>query len=163
MGTVSDGPHLHDKATRGEALSPEERVCLDTWYAEQDAAEAVVLADPAEHQTIAALRSSAAGSDRSPVVEAVRAARGGIGMAIMQVRKRGQVTLPQAIRDAYHLDDGSELEVTPLDATRFEVRVLPPQDDLLALLDEFAGEGPVPDLDAERQALAAALRSGDRP
>lgn len=81
-------------------------------------------------------------------------------MATMQVRKRGQVTLPQAIRDTYHLDDGSELEVTPLDETRFEVRVLPAPDTLLALLDEFADEGPAPDLDAEREAFAAALAAG---
>ena len=81
-------------------------------------------------------------------------------MATMQVRKRGQVTLPLAIREAYHLDDGSELEVIPLDATRFEVRVLPPPGALLALLDEFADEGPAPDLDAERAAFAAALAAG---
>ena len=81
-------------------------------------------------------------------------------MATMQVRKRGQVTLPQAIRDAYHLDDGSELEITPIDATRFEVRVLPAPGALLALLDEFADDGPVPDLDAERAAFAAALAAG---
>ncbi|HEX5502545.1 MAG TPA: AbrB/MazE/SpoVT family DNA-binding domain-containing protein [Thermomicrobiales bacterium] len=84
-------------------------------------------------------------------------------MATMQVRKRGQVTLPQVIRDAYRLHDGSELEVIPLDATRFEVRVLTPPGDLLALLDEFADAGPAPDLDAEREALAAALAAGDRP
>ena len=81
-------------------------------------------------------------------------------MATMQVRKRGQVTLPRAIREAYRLDDGSELEVIPLDATRFEVRVLPPPGTLLALLDEFADEGPAPDLDAERAALTAALAAG---
>lgn len=83
-------------------------------------------------------------------------------MATMQVRKRGQVTLSQIIRDIYHLEDGSELEVIPLDATRFEVRVLPAPGDLLALLDEFADDGPAPDLDAERAALAAALAAGDR-
>ncbi len=82
-------------------------------------------------------------------------------MATMQVRKRGQVTLPQAIREAYHLDDGSELEVIPLDATRFEVRVLPPPGVLLALLDEFADEDPAPDLDVERAAFAAALAASE--
>ena len=85
-------------------------------------------------------------------------------MATMQVRKRGQVTLPQAIREAYHLEDGSELEVIPLDATRFEVRVLTAPAALVALLDEFADAGPAPDLDAERLALAAALAGhGPRP
>ena len=31
---------LHDRATRGEDLSPEEQECLDAWYQAQDQAEA---------------------------------------------------------------------------------------------------------------------------
>ena len=39
---VSDelGKQLHDRATRGEALSPEEQAQLKDWYATQDRAEA---------------------------------------------------------------------------------------------------------------------------
>jgi len=81
-------------------------------------------------------------------------------MATVPVGKRGQVTLPRAIRDAYGLDDGSKLEIVPIDATRFEVRVLPAPGVLLTLLDEFADEGPAPDLEAERAAFAAALATG---
>ena len=38
---VSDelGKQLHDRATRGEALSAQERASLETWYAAQDRAE----------------------------------------------------------------------------------------------------------------------------
>lgn len=81
-------------------------------------------------------------------------------MATVQVRERGEVTLPQAIRDAYQLDDWSELKIVPIDATRFEVHVLPAPGVLLTLLDEFADEGPAPDLEAERSAFAAALAAG---
>lgn len=35
------GQRLHDRATRGERLSVEERVVLDTWYRQQDADEMV--------------------------------------------------------------------------------------------------------------------------
>ena len=34
---------LHDKATRGGALSPEEQASLDAWYAAEDAGEARAL------------------------------------------------------------------------------------------------------------------------
>ena len=38
---VSDelGKQLHDRATRGEALSAQERAVLETWYTAQDRAE----------------------------------------------------------------------------------------------------------------------------
>ena len=42
---VSDelGKQLHDRATRGEALTIEEQAQLEAWYAEQDRVEAVLL------------------------------------------------------------------------------------------------------------------------
>lgn len=41
---VSDelGKQLHDRATRGEALSIEERAQLEAWYAEKDRAEVLL-------------------------------------------------------------------------------------------------------------------------
>lgn len=33
------GPRLHDRATRGQPLTPEETVALQAWYAQQDQAE----------------------------------------------------------------------------------------------------------------------------
>lgn len=38
------GPQLHHRSTLDEPLSAEEQVLLDTWYAEQDAIEAAILA-----------------------------------------------------------------------------------------------------------------------
>jgi hypothetical protein len=42
---ISDelGIRLHDRETRGELLTPEEQTQLDAWYAQQDAAEAMIL------------------------------------------------------------------------------------------------------------------------
>jgi len=37
------GQQLHDRATRGQALSPDERAQLDDWYAAQDRMEAAEL------------------------------------------------------------------------------------------------------------------------
>lgn len=34
---------LHDRATRGEKLTPEEQQILDAWYREQDQAEHAIL------------------------------------------------------------------------------------------------------------------------
>jgi len=51
---------LHNRATRGETLSPEEQAQLEEWYAAQDRAEAddLSLTEPAE--TIAALQAQIA-------------------------------------------------------------------------------------------------------
>jgi bifunctional DNA-binding transcriptional regulator/antitoxin component of YhaV-PrlF toxin-antitoxin module len=86
-------------------------------------------------------------------------------MATVQVRDRGQVTLPREIRSAYHLTDGSKLQMTPIDNERFEVRVIPARRSVLELMEIYAQEGEAPDIDAEREALGdaleAALRTGD--
>ncbi len=39
MTTDKLAQHLHDRATRGEPLTPEERAALGAWYADQDRAE----------------------------------------------------------------------------------------------------------------------------
>src|SRR5256885_917372 len=48
---------LHDKATRGETLSAEERACLENWYARQDQAENALLAGTPAPLTLAALQA----------------------------------------------------------------------------------------------------------
>src|SRR5438067_6613006 len=60
MGAESDGAQLHDKATRGAALSAAEREWLDAWYAAQDAAEQASLSQPVPSPTVAALRAQIA-------------------------------------------------------------------------------------------------------
>ncbi len=78
-------------------------------------------------------------------------------MATVSVRHDGQVLLPQEIRAAYHLTEGSVLEILPVGTDRFEVRVVAARPPLLDLLDEFADEGEAPDIAIEREALAAVL------
>jgi len=55
---VSDelGKQLHDRATRGEALSAQERASLETWYAAQDRAEMDAL-DLATPETVTRLQA----------------------------------------------------------------------------------------------------------
>ncbi len=51
---------LHDRATRGETPSPEERAQLEEWYAAQDRAEADDLGLTTSDETIAALQAQIA-------------------------------------------------------------------------------------------------------
>ena len=55
---VSDelGKQLHDRATRGETLSAQERASLETWYATQDRAEMDSL-DLTTTETVAILQA----------------------------------------------------------------------------------------------------------
>ena len=55
---VSDelGKQLHDRATRGETLSAQERALLETWYAAQDRAEMDTL-DLTTPETVAILQA----------------------------------------------------------------------------------------------------------
>jgi nicotinic acid mononucleotide adenylyltransferase len=47
---------LHDRATRGGAISPEEQAELQAWYDEQDRVEAAILAGSPESASATALR-----------------------------------------------------------------------------------------------------------
>lgn len=89
-------------------------------------------------------------------------------MTTIQVRERGQITLPKEIRAAYHLDTGTRLLVVPLDAERFEVRVMPAHRPIFELMDLYTQDGEAPNIDAEREALGDALydairTGGSRP
>ena len=48
---------LHDKATRGIALSAEEQARLEAWYAEQDAAEQALLSKGQPLSNVAELQA----------------------------------------------------------------------------------------------------------
>jgi hypothetical protein len=50
------GQRLHDRATRGEQLSEEERASLESWYAQQDAEEMAALVNTTPSEDVAALR-----------------------------------------------------------------------------------------------------------
>jgi hypothetical protein len=49
--------HLHDKATRGLALSAEEQARLEAWYTEQDQQERAVLGPTGSSQRLATLHT----------------------------------------------------------------------------------------------------------
>ena len=58
MTTDDQARQLHDRATRGEALAPEERTLLDEWYAREDREEGALLSRNAStSQATEALRS----------------------------------------------------------------------------------------------------------
>jgi len=56
---ISDdlGQVLHDRSTRGETLSAEEQIQLETWYEDQDNLESNILVTTPEENTIANLQS----------------------------------------------------------------------------------------------------------
>src|SRR5262245_23170745 len=59
------GQRLHDKATRGGVLTPEERTLLEAWYARHDAEEAQLLSRAQPPQELEELRAQvAAGATR---------------------------------------------------------------------------------------------------
>lgn len=78
-------------------------------------------------------------------------------MIAIQVRDRGQITLPKEIRAAYHLDAGTRLLLVPLDDERFEVRVIPTRRSIFELMDLYTQDGEAPNIDAAREALGDTL------
>jgi bifunctional DNA-binding transcriptional regulator/antitoxin component of YhaV-PrlF toxin-antitoxin module len=68
-------------------------------------------------------------------------------MAIARVQTRGQVTIPQEIREACGIVAGADLFFIDAAPGRFECRVLPPRRSLLEVIDEYAVDGVAPDLD----------------
>ncbi len=57
MTADEPGQRLHDRATRGESLSPMEHARLDEWLAAQDAAEGQLLSSQSDESSLATLRS----------------------------------------------------------------------------------------------------------
>ena len=52
MSNKDIGEKLHDMATRGKTLSPEEQKLLRAWYDDQDSAESESLSSGAEAETL---------------------------------------------------------------------------------------------------------------
>lgn len=57
MSTDALARNLHDRATRGEALSTEEKSVLSQWYSQQDMQEASLLAAKPQSPAIDRLRT----------------------------------------------------------------------------------------------------------
>ena len=60
MASDNCGQRLHDKATRGEVLSPAEQVQLEQWYTLQDRAESHTLSLAMRDDTLATLQAQLA-------------------------------------------------------------------------------------------------------
>jgi bifunctional DNA-binding transcriptional regulator/antitoxin component of YhaV-PrlF toxin-antitoxin module len=69
-------------------------------------------------------------------------------MSIARVRERGQITLPLAVRVALGASTGSDLLFIPTGGGLFTVQRMAKPELLLDLVEQFAGEGPAPDLRA---------------
>ncbi len=78
-------------------------------------------------------------------------------MVLAQVRERWQVTLPREVRQSLDLQEGSELLFIPTGPGEWRIKALPPRVPLPDLIDRFAHDGPVPDLDQVRDRIGREL------
>jgi AbrB family looped-hinge helix DNA binding protein len=81
-----------------------------------------------------------------------------------KVQARGQVTVPQEVRDLCGIKPGMELLFVPMGPHAFECRVLPPQRSLIDLLEQFTVRDVAPDLEKLRQDMGETIareRLGD--
>jgi hypothetical protein len=75
MNSNELGQQLHDKATRGASLTPQEQNSLDAWYAQEDATEKESLHSGGNGENVGAIR------------EQVDAALEQLGVAIRRVQE----------------------------------------------------------------------------
>lgn len=72
---------------------------------------------------------------------------------VRRVQSRGQVTIPEQIREQCGIDAGAGLLFVPLGPDRFECQRLPEGGSLLEFVDAISGPGVAPDIDALRQEM----------
>ncbi len=78
-------------------------------------------------------------------------------MSVAKVQARGQVTVPQEVRDLCGIAPGTELLFVPTGPHVFECRVLPAQRALMDLVERFTVEGVAPDLEILRHDMGEAI------
>ncbi|MGH2391270.1 MAG: AbrB/MazE/SpoVT family DNA-binding domain-containing protein [Chloroflexota bacterium] len=78
-------------------------------------------------------------------------------MSVAKVQARGQVTVPQEVRDLCGIEPGTELLFVPTGPHVFECRVLPPQRSLMDLVEQFTVRDVTPDLDKLRHDMGEAI------
>lgn len=78
-------------------------------------------------------------------------------MPTARVQSRGQVTVPQEIRDACHIEPGSDLYFVQTAPDKFECQVLPPSRTLREVLDRFTVDGVAPDLSRLREEMGSEM------
>ena len=64
MEHLERGPQLHDRATRGAVLSPDEQAELDAWYDAMDREEAAALVGSRDDESLVVLRAQVRASTR---------------------------------------------------------------------------------------------------
>ncbi len=72
-------------------------------------------------------------------------------MSMARVQSRGQVTIPQDIRDACGVIPGTDLMFVKTSATTFECWVLPPRLSLMEVIEKYSVDGVAPDMDRLRE------------
>ena len=78
-------------------------------------------------------------------------------MSVAKVQARGQVTVPQEIRDLCGIEPGAELLFVPTGPHVFECRVLPAQRALMDLVERFTVQDVAPDLEKLRREMGEAI------
>ncbi|MES2460516.1 MAG: hypothetical protein V4671_08020 [Armatimonadota bacterium] len=100
---VPDPALLHDRATRGETLSPAEQAALDAWYADSDRAESETLGQESASvaDDVAVLRAQVAAAQEKLYksidrVRQISDENEQMRQEIAQMRSRLTAPLPQA-------------------------------------------------------------------
>ncbi|HXT35499.1 MAG TPA: AbrB/MazE/SpoVT family DNA-binding domain-containing protein [Chloroflexota bacterium] len=78
-------------------------------------------------------------------------------MSMAKVQARGQVTVPQEVRDLCGIEPGTELLFVPMGPHVFECRVLPPQRSLMDLVERFTVGDVAPDLEKLREEMGESI------
>ncbi len=84
-------------------------------------------------------------------------------MNIARVQTRGQVTIPQEVREACGVTPGADLFFVKTGPGRFECRVLPAPRTLVEVTRQYAMDGTAPDLAGLREEMGAELAARYRP
>jgi bifunctional DNA-binding transcriptional regulator/antitoxin component of YhaV-PrlF toxin-antitoxin module len=76
---------------------------------------------------------------------------------VARVQSRGQVTVPQEIREACGITSGADLYFLQTGPHAFECRVLPAREPLATMFDRFSSSGVAPDLTRLREEMGDAM------
>ena len=82
---------------------------------------------------------------------------------IARLQSRGQVTVPQEIRDACELAPGDDLVFVQIGARTFECRALPRRRSLAEVLAQYQSDAEPPDLAQLREDFGDELARRSRP
>ena len=84
-------------------------------------------------------------------------------MNVARVQARGQVTVPQEIREACGVAPGTDLLFAKTGPGRFECRVLPARATLVGITKHYAMDGDAPDIARLREEMGAEFAAAHLP